>query len=341
MDGGGYIPVISEIGDIFHEGTRPIGQAAGALFGQETGKDIWNVAEIAAPLAAGYYAAPIIAGGGGTLVGPTGAAAAGTATGAGSAALSASMGWPEFEAMYAAGELGTPLMAGGTAAAGGLSGMANALSGWTSPALMAGTVLGSQYVGSGSAKNLAEQQWAQQVAYQNELYGRQKTDIAEQQSYMDKSIQEAQARATAEWQKTAFPSETAISTAKTAGTAALAQKLMQAKQGFFEESAARGISGGGKMAGGIAGMKSESLRDKAKLLSDITQFGQTPYSAPPIMTAYPSMAVPSAGGTPAMSTYTPFAQQAASTIQGLTGTVGGLSTYAWLKKNYPEMFGGM
>ena len=64
----------------------------------------------------------------------------------------------------------------------------------------------------------------------------------------------------------------------------------------------------------------------ASLTNQMTQFGLTPYSAPPITTAYPGM--PS---VPQYAQPISFGERAANMMSGITGTMGGLYTYDWLK----------
>jgi len=349
MGGGGNIPIVSDLGrigtSIFPEipgaiikeipGLRGVGQTMQDIGRDDLVRDIVGLAAIAAGGYGMYGAmhpaelAAAAAESGTGAAGSTAAAASGSyvpSVGAGGQALV--YGSPEYTALG-----GTTLPAN---LATGLVPASGTAWGWGLPTLLLGTNLASQYVGSNAQRQAAEELMNIQLGAQQSYYNQQKADIEAANAKTAESIRQAQADALTNWRENAFPSGEAISAATNAANASLNQQLQTAKQRFFEESAGRGIKA--PMASGLAEIESGSLATKAKMLNEIAQFANTPYSAPPIGNNYMTYNYPGMPSAPTPGAYTPWQTGLANTISGLTGTIGGLSTYGWLKKQYPTLF---
>jgi hypothetical protein len=206
------------------------------------------------------------------------------------------------------------LSSAGTAASTGLLGGGSSLLGGIAPYVLGGAVLGSQYLGAQEQKKASE-----------EMYNQQLGAIQQAQSNQMENIGAAQERATETWEESAFPKEELIESKKVMSTADINQRSQMAQKAFMDSMSARGITGGGQLAQGLAEIERGRQQQIAAMASDLTQFGLTPYSAPPVMTDYPGMAYPQ------VQPYSTFGQNMADITGGLTGTVGGMYTYDWLK----------
>lgn len=165
---------------------------------------------------------------------------------------------------------------------------------------LAALMLGSNYLSS-----------AQQKKQSEDLYNQQKADIAQ-----------AQAEALANWQKYAFPNQSAITAATSAGKSGLAQNTLTAKRSLDESLAARGIAGGGIAAGEYGKLERNRQLNYANLVNQLTQYANTPTSAVPITTNYAQQ-----------SSYTPWASGLNNIVGNVGGTAAGMQFYNWLKNN--------
>ena len=204
------------------------------------------------------------------------------------------------------GGTGTSII-GGT----GLGGMAETLA----PYALGAGVIGSQYLGAQQQQQMAE-----------EMYNRQQADIARAQQQQMENIGEAQKRATETWRESAFPEEELIESKKLQSTAEINRRAQLAQRAFMENMASRGITGGGQIAQGLSEIERDRQRQISEMASALTQFGATPYQAAPVLTGYPGMAYPQ------MQPYDTFGMRMADVGGALTGTMGGLYAYDWLRR---------
>ena len=181
---------------------------------------------------------------------------------------------------------------------------------------LGGANLLGQYYGAqqqlGGAQDAFSQQLAAQQAYQNT----QRTDIAN-----------AQNTALANWQKYGFPTQNAVQAGMNLGKQAIGSAMPTAQRSLDERLAGRGFGqGSGELARGYTGLEQQRVASMGDLASKMAQFSATPYAAPPITTAYPGM--PS---VPGYAQPLSFGERMANTIGGVTGTMGGIAAYDWLK----------
>jgi hypothetical protein len=192
----------------------------------------------------------------------------------------------------------------------------NGLSSWAKLLGLGGTNLLGQYYGARQQQKGADDAFSKQLAAQQAYQNTQRTDIAN-----------AQNQALQNWMQYGFPSQGAVQAGIDAGKGAIKQAGATAGHSLDETLAGRGFApGSGAIAGEYGKLARSQVSDIGKLTNQMTQFGLTPYSAPPITMAYPGM--PS---VPGYAQPLSFGERAADMLGGITGTMGGLYTYDWLK----------
>lgn len=139
-------------------------------------------------------------------------------------------------------------------------------------------------------------------------------------------INQAQANATQTWYDTAFPNEERMSAATALGTSNLAKKYSNLEQSLYEDLAARGMRGG-YVAGAVSDLKQQQARDYSNLVNQLIEFENTPYTAPPILTAYPQAQQTQSVG-----------ERVSDLASSIAGTGTGLLGYGYLRKLYPDLF---
>jgi len=305
------------------------------------------------------YAVPIATGIAGGLLGPYGAAG-GAALGEGimsahegrsnrtilgRSALAGAAGYAGATGLESMGAGGTAVGASGASGTGAGVALSNV---GVAPGEMllgagGGGITGGQALGGIMAANVASQYYGakQEQEAAEERYEDQQRDILaaerRQQQYITEAEQremanigEAQKRASETWQETGFPQEEKIAAAKSASMADINRRTEASRRAFMESMAARGITGGGVLSAGLGDIERERQRNYAQLASELTQFQNTPYSAPPVITGYPGEAF-SRTSYATQQPYTTFGQRMADMGEDVTGTMGGIYAYDWLR----------
>jgi len=232
---------------------------------------------------------------------------------------------PEAYGSFGANELATWAAGAGEGLgeyAGGLGGLSPTVAGWTSGGMgstagllgLGGLNLLGQYYGAQQQQKASDDAFNKQLAAQQAYQNVQRTDIAN-----------AQNTALANWQKYAFPNAGAINAAKATGMAGIGTATRNATEATTEQAAARGVRGPA-LGSALAGVQKTGIEQQAALMNQMNQFANTPYSAPPITTAYPGMP-----NVPGYSQPLSFGERAANMLGGVTGTMGGIAAYDWLK----------
>lgn len=203
----------------------------------------------------------------------------------------------------------SPTVAGFTQGASGLG------SGWGLLGLGGLNLLG-QYAGARAQQGMADDAWSRQLAAQQAYQATQRADIAN-----------AQNTALANWQQYGFPNQGAVQAGINQGKNTIKQNTKTSEQSMNEALAARGVgSGSGAIASAYGDLYKNQQNNIASLTNQMTQFGLTPYSAPPITMAYPGMP-----NVPNYAAPSSFGERTADMLSGITGQLGGIYAYDWLK----------
>lgn len=317
---GGVINTIGDalggVGDLIGQGTEWVGERTGLGFLDNAGEYISNDDNA--------WIQQLL---GGAAVGGLGYGAYGMMGGSGFLDPAVA-GWTSDLGGYGVNELATWASGAGEglgAYAGGLGGESSWLSGLGSylPSGSTAGMLGlgglnllGQYYGAQQQQKGADDAFSKQLAAQQAYQNVQRQDIAN-----------AQNQALANWMQYGFPSQAAVQAGIDSGKKTIGAAMPGAEHKLDEQLAARGFNPGtGEIARGFTGLGQQRLASVGDLTSKMTQFGLTPYSAPPITTAYPGMP-----NVPGYSQPLSFGERASNMLGGVTGTMGGIAAYDWLK----------
>lgn len=208
------------------------------------------------------------------------------------------------------------ILGGGGAAGGGMGG----LLGGSLPAVLGlgGMNLLGQYYGAQAQAKSSEDAWNRQLAAQQAYQATQRADI-----------QNAQNQVLSNWMQYGFPNQGAVQAGIDQGKNTIKQNTKTSEKSMNEALAARGIgSGSGAIASAYGDLYQNQQNNIANLTNQMTQFGLTPYSAPPITMAYPGMP-----NIPGYAQPSSFGERTADMLSGITGQLGGLYAYNWLKNS--------
>lgn len=181
---------------------------------------------------------------------------------------------------------------------------------------LGGLNLLGQYAGARAQQGMADDAWSRQLAAQQAYQATQRADIAN-----------AQNTALANWQQYGFPNQGAVQAGINQGKNTIKQNTKTSEQSMNEALAARGVgSGSGAIASAYGDLYKNQQNNIASLTNQMTQFGLTPYSAPPITMAYPGMP-----NVPSYAQPSSFGERTADMLSGITGQLGGIYAYDWLR----------